>query len=223
MIRAIGFQKVFLILLLGVAVVALAYYTLSVAQPSLNENQRELGKNKAEIDEMIMNTDKLTQGFAQFQEQKDVFQQVQELGFFDTQNRLEARARFVAMQEESELISAKFNIKPAVVAENAKAKEAGYKVLNTEIDFNLEAIEDKDIYRFLHLLNYGFPGQVIITEFNMKRETEITAPILRQIGVGQPPPLVRALVRMKWQTMVQDDTLSSGNNDDAQTSEAGGF
>lgn len=194
----------------------LAIYWVYVLKPDIQDNKRQLAMNTSEVAEMNESLNDLMIGIEKFKQQKSVFEKVQKFGFFDSQNRPEARQRLVAMQKESRLLSTRFSIKSAEEEKNKKAKEAGYKILNTDIDLTLEALEDNDIYHFVYLMNYGFPGQILIKELTIKRDTEITQPVLRQVGLGESGPLVSAVLRVNWRTMVPDTSLaiSIGQEDD---------
>lgn len=208
MIKTIGFNKAVLIFLLALFCVLAFGYTHQILQPGLIKKQRMLSGNKSEISRMRSDLDKLTAGMDKFEQQKADFETVQKLGFFDPQNRVMAKQRIVAIQRESRLLSAKYTIKPAESITGEKLSEVGYKILKTDIDFTLEALEDADIYKFIYILNYGFPGQVLIKNISMSRDKEITQPLLRKIGVGQPEAIVKATVSISWQTIVPDETIA---------------
>lgn len=208
MVRLIGVRRILGILALAALLVLLFFYSNFLMKPGIQLSQQQLMKNKAEVSEMSNDIDKLTQGIELFTTQKDEFLSIKELGFFDPQDRVEARRRLNAMQEESRLLSAKYTIKQARSAKNEKAAAAGYKVLDTEIDFEFEALEDTDIYNFIYLLNYGFPGMVQIDALSLVRDVEITQPLLRNIGNGDYEALVTGSMRVSWITMVPDSSLS---------------
>ena len=209
MVRLIGIRRILAIVLLAAFLVILFLYNSVLMKPDIRQMQQELARSKAEVAEMGVNIDKLMQGIELFKSQESEFLQIQKFGFFDDQDRVEARRRLNLMQKESRLLSAKYTIMQAVDQENEKAQEAGYKEIATEISFELEALDDTDIYNFIYMLNYGFPGQVSITSLAMSREKEITQPLLRKIGVGETEPLVKAGLKVNWTTMIPDGTLSS--------------
>ncbi|HPF78370.1 MAG TPA: hypothetical protein PLF01_03660 [Alphaproteobacteria bacterium] len=208
MIRIIGAQKFLALVLLAALMVLLAVYWVYSLGPDIKVKERQWAMNKAEVARMTEDIDKLIKGIEQFAQQKDEFERIQKFGFFDPQNRPEARERLNSIQKESRVLSAKFTIKSAETEPNEKAKDAGYKILNTDIDFSLEALDDLDIYNFIYLMNYGFPGQISIQDINIARNSEITQPVLRQVGLGEPVPLVVAVVRLNWRTMVPDESLA---------------
>jgi len=108
-------------------------------------------------------------------------------------------------------MNARYTIKPAKSLVTDKSKEAGHKILETDIDFTLDAIEDSDIYRFVYNLNYGFPGQIAINRFSISRDVAITQPLLRKIGTGGAEALVTGKLNVTWRTMVLDETLKASS------------
>jgi len=208
MIKLIGYNKLLLIVLLLVCLIGAFLYNQSILKPSLDKKERVLRANSSEMSEMTTNLSELSGNLQAFEKQKIDFERVQNLGFFNSQNRVEAREFITAIQKESRLLSARYEIKPARSDENKMAKEAGAKVLTTDISFDLEAIEDSDIYKFIYILNYGLPGQVVINDFVLSRDKEITQPLLRKIGVGEAVAVVNASLNVTWNTVVLDETLS---------------
>lgn len=214
--RLIGFKRILGMLLLAVMLAFSFFYNNYIVSPAIDKQEKELAKNKAEVAEMTNTIDDLVRGIELFEEQRSEFEKLGEYKFFDPQDRVEAGRRISKMQEESRLMSAKYSLKAAETEDNEIAAKAGHKVLVTKINFRLEAIEDKDIYEFIYLLNYGFPGHIAISKLNVERKTEVTQPLLRQIGTGQVSlqPLVSAGLDVEWRTMVPDTSLQVVIEDD---------
>jgi len=126
--------------------------------------ERELRSEKSDISKMTKDMDDLSKGLAQFEKEKEDFANVQNMGFFDEQDRAKTKNIIEAMQRDSRLLTARYSLSPARLVPEVRAKEAGYDLISTDIDFSLEAIEDADIYRFVYMLNYGFPGQLKINK-----------------------------------------------------------
>ncbi len=208
MMKAIGLKKVILVLSLAALAVLMFLYSQQILGPNLKKQQRLLSSGKGEISTMTNNLNQLTDSLQRFEKEKEDFAQVRNLGFFDQQNRVEARRLITAIQRESGLRISNYTIKSAASIPSEKSREAGYKILNTDIDFKLEAIEDADIYKFIYMLNYGFPGQILIKDLSISKEMNITQPLLRKIGVGDSVPIVEATLNVSWQTMVPDETIA---------------
>jgi hypothetical protein len=209
MIRIIGVQKAFLIALLAGLTVAIFLYGSYVLGPQIEQKDREVRSTRSTLSEITNNTNALMSGLEKFEEQREVFAQVQQSGFFNDQSRVEARNRIEALQEEAQLMAARYNIRPAKDITSDELQQSGYKILESEMDFTLEAVQDEDIYHFLYLLTQGFPGQVAVSSLVISREQELTQPLLRNIGLKAPfNPLVESTVKVRWRTMVPDTSIA---------------
>lgn len=212
MIKVIGFQRVLLLMVLaGLLALFFAYSTYGLT-PEIKQTERQLRVNRKEVGELTEDVNKLVEGMKTYESQKGTFEVLQNKGFFDPQNRLETRQRIKEMREESRLLSVGIDIGSAVEEQNELAKEAGLKVLNTDISFTLDALEDIDIYNFIYLMNYGFPGQVIINTLSIKKQQDITQPLLRKLGSGDHETLVKANLTANWRTLVPDASIQIDNN-----------
>jgi len=209
MIRLIGLNKIFLMLFLGMLLALFVFYYYMVASPEIASNDRELRNNNGEISKISNDLNQLKIGIEQFKEQEDQFQSLYKHDLFNPQDRVEARKRLTAIRDSSGVSSAQYTINSAKVDKNEDIKKAGYKILNTPMTFRIEAIDDLDVYRFIYLLNHGFPGQITLEEVSVSREEEITLPLLKQIGIGQEEmrPLINAEIEASWRTSVPDTQL----------------
>lgn len=209
MMQTIGAQKAFLIFLLVLFCAGLYVFNNFVLVPDIAKTERTVRQQRAELNKITQNTNKLARGIELFNEQRDLFAKIDQSGFFDDQNRVEAREMLDAMQQESRLIVARYNIRPVERETSPKLQDAGYQILRSDIEFDLGAIDDSDIYRYIYMLNQGFPGMITIKDFKMTKEQKVTQPLLRNIGVRAPfTPLVDAELKVEWRTMVPDTTLS---------------
>ncbi|HPD83413.1 MAG: hypothetical protein R3D88_01450 [Alphaproteobacteria bacterium] len=204
MIEIIGHRKIYFIGFLALVAVGLYYYGFMHLKPQVVKVERSLKVSKSEFSQIKANMDNLVIGLQQFDTQKEEFNKLRAYGFFDAQDRLDLMLRFREMQKESGLLLAKFDISPAKVEDNPLAKDAGFQVLTTNIKFNLEAIEDVDVYKFLYLFNYGFPAQVFITDIKMSRDIGITRTLIQRLGSGSPVAIVKAEVMVTIKTMIED-------------------
>ena len=212
MIKTIGFTRFFVITLFAVFLMACLLYIYKITGPNLEKEKRKLNGVNSEISRMTNDIDDLSKGLAQFQKQKEAFYNVQNFGFFDDQNRVNATQLIKAMQKESRLLSAVYSISPARIVADKRASDSEHDLLSTDIKFSIEAIEDADVYKFIYLLNYGFPGQININSLSISREEKITQPLLRQIGIGQPSPIIKADLEVSWQSMVPAGRLPQNIN-----------
>jgi len=197
MLKNIGFKRLASITVLLILAGILYVFYYHSLKPDLAESQQELKKVRTSISETRNNLAEIKNALESYENKKDDFQAlVDQVDFF----------KLNAMKEASGLNSAVYSILPAEIITDERAKEASYNLIITRIELQLEALEENDIFRFLYLLNYGFPGFITVEEILIAREADVTQPVLRQIGAsGKPlPTLVSARIVASWRTMTPD-------------------
>jgi len=207
MLKNIGFKRLASITVLLILAGILYVFYYHSLKPDLAESQQELKKVRTSISETRNNLAEIKNALESYENKKDDFQAlVDQVDFFNPQDRVDARQKLNAMKEASGLNSAVYSILPAEIITDERAKEASYNLIITRIELQLEALEENDIFRFLYLLNYGFPGFITVEEILIAREADVTQPVLRQIGAsGKPlPTLVSARIVASWRTMTPD-------------------
>ena len=212
MINVIGYQRAAAIILLALLLVGSFFYNYYVLRPGIMKSQAALNGHNYEVNKMTEDMDKLIKGIEQFSEHKDLFEVVKERDFFDSQDRLTTRRRLNALRREAKLLPSRYELKSLVIEESTETLETSYRIVRTDIEFQLNALEDKDIYTYLYLLNYGFPGHVTIEEIDITRDLDVTAELLKSIGnKKQRQPVVSAKVKASLRTMIADEPVVEGN------------
>jgi len=217
MIDAIGIKKIIIILVLIATNCFLAVMNFYVFEPQLKKSKQELNTVMSESATLTDEIKKMKSDFVSFQEIVSAYKQIEKKGFIGEQDRVLARQRFDSMQKQSKVLAAKYEIKSAEEVEDANADKAGYRKLTSPISIDLSAIDDIDIYRFIYFLNYGFPGHVAIRDIEIKRNVEVSAASVKQIGTGSPPIMVSAKMNIDWTTLAKKRDL------DVVSSEQGGM
>ena len=221
MIKIIGFKKIFLIAVLLACSVGLYFYSFVFVSPNNALIERRVSGEKSATAVVETNMQQLVAGMELFGKQKDNYKNLEVLGFFDNQDRLRMRRYFSEMQKLSGVLSARYTIDALQVEDNKKAKEAGYKLVKTEISSQLEAFQHRDIYRIIYFLNYGFPGNVSIDSLSLSRSAKITPTLLQKIGVGGAPPVVTGSLDVSLRTLVLDEEAQKNDDVDAYNNEGG--
>lgn len=211
MIQVLGIKRVVtIVVLVGViAVLSGSYYF--VVLPQQEKVERELRQVKSSISSARSNTDRLRRDFATLEQVKTRYAEIQQYGFFSDQNRVVARAKINEMKEESGVISARYTISASENEGDESLKTIGHDLMRSTIKFSVEAYDDVDVYRFIYLLNYGFPGMVDINRVVIERTRDVSAPLLRNIGTGSKTSLVNAQINADWFTVVPLEDDSTGD------------
>ena len=205
MIKAIGLGKSFFILVLFAVAGFLYFYTHYNLISSNNDLERKLSSSRSQLAEIQQKTLRLKDGFEFFTKEKDKYDYLSQISFFNVQGRYEADQRLKVILEASNVLpSSQYSLKRAKVEEFEKLSGAGYQILNSELEINLGAVQDQYIYDYLFFLMNGFPGHITIDRLEIKRLENVTQPILRKIGTDKNNALmVSAQIDAEWRTAVQ--------------------
>ncbi len=212
MIKTIGIARLVGLLLLSAIAVFFVMADTFFLNRGLVQKKQEYAailNENVNLEEKIQN---IRSGMDLFAQYKETFVLMQQTQFFDSQNRFAIQPLLESLSDEADLVSLRYEIKPAVKIESEQAKEVGHQLISTQIAFDFQSLEDTSIYKFLYLLQYGFPGQVTFKSVSLKRIVNVTQPILREIGTTeQREGLVTGRAVIFWQTMIPDDSISLSN------------
>jgi hypothetical protein len=222
MIHAISIKIIALILLLCAFAGVLTYINMGYLSQNVAESQKKLNIVRSESSELRTQVEKLKTDYAAFEKERDKFEQITRLGFFNAQDRVEAREKFGAIERLSKIMFARYEIKAASIVSSEKDLQtnvlgeiiaeqsvADYVVIESPVSVSLSAIDDIDIYRFIYYMNYGFPGHVTINQISIQKTEKLTADIIKQIGLGNPQELVTGTIDLTWRTMIQKSVADS--------------
>jgi len=216
-IRAIGFGRLILIVVLFIIVAALFGYNQFFLQKKIDQTQRFSAGYSSDLSSMRQKTVRLQDGFKFFEREKVQYSRLNKIGFFNVQGRFDAGQRLKAILEGSNLLSSsKYALKPAETEQFTELSEAGYEMLSSEMELELHATKDSDIFNYLFFLKHGFPGVVTIDSMEITRSEEITQPILRRLGNDRDATaLVKAKVNATWRSATKKvDGAPSGNQEE---------
>ncbi len=202
MIQILGFKRVLTLAVLVAACAVLAGALYYVVIPQKTKTENELRATRAAVNARRNEVATLKTEYEQIQEQKAQFGNLQQSGFFGTQDRVEARRLIEQIQSSSDVLSARYDIKAVEVQENPLAALSDHVVLHSPMSVSLDALDDVDVYSFMYWVENAFPGHAGVTGFTIERKLDVDEVTLKQIGNGVPVVLVSASVDFSWDTMV---------------------
>ncbi len=225
MIKAIGFKRFVVLMILLATCGAVYFFNTSILSKQLLKSQGDLAVVQGEILNLQGELEKMKTDAEFFATRKEVYEKISNLGFFETQDRVQARQRFDAIQKLSKIVAARYKIRAASVMAKPEATEnqategavspaasENFSIIESPVAITLSAIDDLDIYRFIYFLNYGFPGHITITSVNIKKESEVSPETLKDIGLGNPPTLISASIDLTWRSMIPKTTMDSSSD-----------
>jgi len=202
MINILGTKRVIIIAAIAAVNAVLAAVLFLYLQPGNVQLDRDLRSTRSEISSKRAEIGRLRVEYQQIQEEKSFFEGLENAGFFSDQDRVLARRRMQEIIEQSGVLSASYDIAPRTEVANKKAEEADHVHLQSPITVNIEALDDTDFYKFVYLVENGFPGQTSVQDMQVERVLDVNETVLRSVGTGTNPVLVRGRISFMWHTLV---------------------
>lgn len=202
----LGPKRVLVVLLLVILNGVMGMATYGYLVPERTKTEQLVKQTKTQTTARRNEVMNLKDEYIRLQGDIKQYKELEARGFFGDQNRVLAQDMFDRMQNIAGLLKARYAISPGTMIDDPIAKEANYSIISSPIVVSIEALDDMDVYSFLKLLQMRFPGSIEITKFDLKRNIELSQPILRQIGTGTPIVLVNSTLSFNWRTMTPMDT-----------------
>lgn len=202
MMKVLGAKRVFTLVALFLLNAVLAGSLYYVVIPQRDDTQTELNKVKGAISNRRTEIATLKAEYDQIQQQKALFGELEQSGFFNKQDRIEARHTMDAIQSKSKVLAARYTINAVEVVDNPLAAVSDHVILHSPVNVTIDALDDMDIYSFMYWIENSFPGNASISNVSIERKADVEENALKQIGNGVPVVLVTGAVNFSWNTMV---------------------
>ena len=203
MIHILGRRRLVILgILTGICVLLSGFY-LVVLFPQVSAADRTLRGLRGDVSGMEEKSRSLRAAFEGFQANKPDYDRIEQVGFFNPQDRLLIRERFQSMKKQAGVNSARYEIEPAQVVANPEVEDAGYRVLQSRMDITVDAADDRQIYAFLYALGNEFPGRISMVEITITRMVNnLTDVALAGLTSPTATPLVRGSIMADWYSLV---------------------
>lgn len=207
MFKILGAKTILTLLALILVTGGSGYGLYNYLMPLRQQKDQELASLKSAIEERRREVARLKEEYVMLEQQLRVFKELEVQGFFNNQNRVNAQESIENLRVVSNLIKTRFDISSGEMVADPVAAESNHVVLKSPVKIEVDSLDDVDVYTFIKGLQEKFPGSVDIVSVKLDRKTNISAPILRQIGSGSPVQMVTASVGFDWRTMAPKDRL----------------
>ena len=204
MMRILGTKRILMLLFLVAINVAMAASVFVFLQPQRMKKEAELGRVKAQVATSQSDINRMLVEFDQLEVQQKEFENLKSRGFFSNQGRRSAEKVLEQIQQQAGVILAVADIRPGQLEDNEEAAKAEYKILKSPLAIKVTAIDSRDVFRYIYLLEKSFPGYLTFNRIRMERKAEVTGTVLRAIAadMDNPPVMVEAEIEMVWNTMI---------------------
>lgn len=205
MIRNLGIKRIAVLLILAgfLGGTAAAYYYY--LEPQQVQLDRKVSSAKRQANKLQKDLDRITVQMSTIEEQKEKFEDLEAQGFLSDQNRRETQQILEQVLADSPVVNAVVSVERPSFLPDEVAQRAGHSVMTSPISIQIDAMDDRDIYGYINLIQTRLPGHLSLDSLLITREGEITGAVLRDVAGGGKPVLARAQVDMTWRTLVPDE------------------
>lgn len=207
MINIIGIKRVLVLAVLLVVNIALASVIYLYLSPDITKTEKHLRGLRGAMSSVQSDIDKLQIESEQLEEQRDNFEIIKSEGFFGNQVRSDAKSLLSQIQTQSRVISAVASVKSGILEDHPDAIKANHRVLLSPIEIEVKAFDDGDVYNYIYLAQRMFPGHLSLDGIEIKRNIDVSSPVLRAIASGANPELISASMRFSWRTMIPEEQI----------------
>lgn len=203
MMAVLGRKRIMIIAVLAGICLLLSAFYLAILFPQVSESDRMLRGLRGDVSGMEEKTRSLRAAHEEFLANKADYDRIEQVGFFNPQDRMLIRERFQSMKKDAGVLNAKYEIEPAEVVPSPLVEDAGYRLLRSRMEINIESIDDTKIYAFLYAMGNEFPGRISFTDIQITRTDKgLNDALYAQIASANPPALVTAALKAEWYSLV---------------------
>lgn len=203
MLKTIGRKTSIIIITLLVINIALGAFFYLFLQGAAQQEELNLRQITGQVNSTQSNIAQIEDEIRQINEGKQEFENLQAAGLLDFQDRGPLQDAFDKAQRLSGVEKVRFKIEAASCFVNTELNGSDYVILGSPIEITVDAAEDLSIYNFLDLFRQMVNGYPSLERVQLKRQKDLTADVLKQIGTGQPSDLMQAQIDITWYTIVE--------------------
>ncbi len=204
-VMAAGKSRLFIVFVLFVLNVFMAGVVTQFFMPETTRLSREVSKTERDLRKTKADVRTFKEKYQEIEAEKEKYNALIKNGFFGGQDRARVRDLFDSLQDVSHVFRATYTVSPALFEKNENIRKAGHVILNSPVTVRVDAIDDIDIYRFIHLIEDRFPGHTEIRNIRIVKDREVTQSVLRAIGNNTPVRLVGADISFNWRTVIPEE------------------
>lgn len=207
MIEVIGFKRLIILVVLVLLNLIIATVTYLYVMPESSDASRDLKTMNRKISQIRSDLKRVQVEFKTLEKQQDRYEAIRDAGYFSTQVRSEAKDLFREIRKKSGVVSAIASVEPGQTSNSFDVSKVKYKVLTSIVNVNIQAFDDADIYNYIDLMTYNFPGDMAIDSVIISRKRDVNSVVLRAIASGVDQPLVEASIQASWSTLIPENEV----------------
>lgn len=207
MIKLIGRKRFLILVVVAMINIILAAFLFLWINPSSQDAEMQLNSLTAQISTLQNDITTVKDQIQRTRDNIPYFEQLKQIGFFDSQDRFEAERVIQRIQARSGIQKASFAIDELQDVRDDLATQAKYRLVRSNIEIsNFNSYDDLEVYKLIFYMNNNFPGHTRLTELTMSRPLDITVQDLQEINDPEKNKFfVKGSANFEWYTMIEDE------------------
>jgi len=177
---------------------ALVYFYLI---PDLQAKKQKVSEIQANIASTNQEIEEFKLQIAEVNKYKGLLSALEGNRFINNQDRILAAEVLESLRSISRLNNIVYTVSPAVYNDVFEGKG---QVISSEINFDVQAMMDKDVYDFIFLLSKSLPGFITVSKLSIRRiVNSIDESVLDSIRRKSSRELLTATFTINWYSFIQ--------------------
>jgi len=130
-------------------------------------------------------------------------------GLFTPQDRIEARGHMGILRQETGLSAVNYSIEPQKTIDTPALAPTEKDLVMSEIKLKMDSLTDHEILKFLDKMQTSFSGLVVLKDFKMTREKELTNENLMSLKNGETTNFVSSEASFEWYSITPKASTTS--------------
>lgn len=177
--------------------------------PQIENNTRNLQQVQREVSRYQKDLHSIKSDLTQLDDQKSVFERLKTRKFFEALDLSKQEALFTQLAER-EGVEASFTVTPSVPVSAPELERAGWKLSRRSVTVKINALDDVDVYHYIHGLSEELSGYIKFKDLNIRRNLDFSLDTLRAIARGEFPAIIDADLVFDWYNAVSDPSKQTG-------------
>lgn len=198
----LGIKRIVMLTVLSAIVLATASMLYTVIIPQYEDMTRDINSKRYETSDNESQARNLKSDTEEVKIQKERAALLKKVGFYVNQDRQFAVDTIGSIQKHTDVLKAQYQIEPIEEVKDTPLDEINYILLKSKMSFDIEAINDKDIYKFAYWIENSFPGLMILNSLEVKSLENVDDMVIDTIHRSGAVPLASGQLDFTWHTIV---------------------
>lgn len=207
MVDILGVKRLAILAILAGINLIIAGVAYGFLAPQVTKMQRQLRSVTSQLNTVRSDLGNIRVEFDQLEDQQDQFEALKEKKFFD----LSVRSKMDEYLTEAETLSQVtvgpgLSISAPSFVDDMNAAKSDSVLAVSQAKFNISALTDRDIFRYIWELENSLPGYMALQSVILERKTNISRTVLQAVAANENPEIISANIEGNWILMIPKET-----------------